>query len=36
MGMAPPREGLVVMFSLNHSSSDGIKGEEVETKPPPL
>ena len=34
MAMAPPREGSAVMSSLNHSSSDGMEGEEVETKPP--
>jgi len=33
MGMTLLREGSAVMFSLNYLSSDGIKGEEVETKP---
>jgi len=33
MGITLPRKGSAVMFSLNHSSSDGIKGEKVETKP---
>ena len=34
MGMTLPREGSAVMSSLNHSSSDGMEGEEAETKPP--
>jgi len=33
MGMALPREGSGVMFSLNHSSSDGMKGKEAEIQP---
>ena len=34
MRMAPLREGSTVMSSLNYSSSDRMKGEKVEMKPP--
>jgi len=34
MGMALPRESSAGMFSLNHLSSNGMEGEEAETKLP--